>query len=112
MTSRYRNRVVRTNSNVLYRESLKKRFRSLIRQYTTPVLDYPSVGEMEDLVVTNHVWSQGDRYYKLAHKHYGDAELWWIIAWYNNSPTESHLKLGDVIFIPSPLERLLYYYGV
>ena len=112
MTSRYASRVIRTNADPLYRESLKKRSRRLIQQYVTPVLEYPTVADMEELVIANHVWSLGDRYYKLAHKHYGDPELWWVIAWYNNSPTESHLKLGDVIFIPSPLERLFHYYGV
>jgi|TARA_R100000458_G_C8259333_1_gene234999 nucleoid-associated protein YgaU len=112
MTSRYRSREIKVNANELYKESLKVRSRKLVRQYTTPVFDTPSVDDLEDITVINHVWSMGDKYYKLAHHHYGDSELWWVIAWYNNAPTESHLKLGDVIFIPSPLERLLTYYGV
>jgi len=112
VTNRYRSRQIKTNIDGLYAESFKKRFKKLIRQYTTPILETPSAGDIRDLTVVNHIWSLGDRYYKLAHKHYGDSELWWVIAWYNNAPTESHLELGDVVLIPSPLERVLYHYGV
>jgi nucleoid-associated protein YgaU len=48
----------------------------------------------------------------LAHKHYGDANLWWIIAWYNKKPTEAHVKMGDIITIPLPLDKVIRYLGV
>ena len=41
-------------------------------------------------------------YINYQKKYYGDAEYWWLIAWYNNKPTESHFKLGDVVYIPLP----------
>jgi len=30
---------------------------------------------------------------------------------YNQKPTEFHLKLGDVVYIPTPLETVLFYVG-
>ena len=49
----------------------------------------------------------GDRYYKLAASFYGDARYWWIIAWFNKKPTESHIKVGDIIRIPTSLGDIL-----
>ena len=83
-----------------------------MRFYETPIIKNPSVAERTGLTADAHIWKYGDRLYKLADQYYNDSRFWWVIAWFNNSPTESHLILGDVIFIPSPLERLLYYYGV
>ena len=56
-----------------------------------------------------HIWKTGDRYYKLAAAYYGRPQLWWVIALYNQKPTEGHLKIGDVIKIPTSLDLLLYY---
>ena len=58
------------------------------------------------------VWSEGDRYYKLAQHFYGDSAHWWIIAWFNKKPTEGHINFGDLIYVPLPLERVISYYGV
>jgi len=38
--------------------------------------------------------------------------MWWVIAWFNKLPTESHIKLGDVIYIPMPLNEILKIYGL
>jgi nucleoid-associated protein YgaU len=79
-----------------------------IRHYDTPKFSYP-----DPLVVANsltrirHVWKSEDMYWKLAAKHYGDAQLWWVIAWFNKKPTESHVTLGDVVYIPMPLDTVL-----
>ena len=48
-------------------------------------------------------------YSKLAHKHYGDSSLWWVIAWFNKRPTESHVTVGTVIVIPMPIQKVLKY---
>ena len=47
-----------------------------------------------------HVWSQGDKLYKLANVYYGDKNLFWVIGLYNNKPTDAHFNFGDVVFIP------------
>ena len=50
---------------------------------------------------TEHVWSHGDKLYKLAFKYFGDKDLFWIIGLFNNKPTDSHYSYGDVVFIPN-----------
>lgn len=50
---------------------------------------------------------QGDKMYKYAHDIYGNADYWWIIAWFNSKPTDAHCKIGDVLYIPLPLDRAL-----
>jgi len=110
--SRYTSRKIYRISNGLYDEDLKKRGLKAFRYYKTPRLKKPSNFELSEIDEIGHTWSLGDRYYKLAYKHYGDAELWWIIAWYNNKPTEAHLEIGDVISIPTPLWKIRSAYGV
>ena len=44
--------------------------------------------------------------------YYDVAELWWVIAQFNQKPTDSHYSLGDVVYIPLPLEKVLTLYGV
>ncbi len=95
-----------------YRRLLQDRGRRFIDIYTTPRLAHPTPEQITRLQLIGHTWRVGDRFFKLAHKYYGDAELWWVIAWYNRAPTESHLKVGDPITIPLPLERILSYLKV
>ena len=59
------------------------------------------------MIIKNHVWSVGDRYYKLAIDNYGDASYWWVIAMFNQRPTEANWTVGEVVQIPLPLERFL-----
>ena len=66
---------------------------------------------MANFDTTTHIWKLGDRYHKLASEYYADSELWWVIASYNKKPTEFHLKAGDIVYIPMPLETVLYYMG-
>lgn len=51
--------------------------------------------------VIEHVWSHGDKLYKLANRYLGDRSLFWIIGLYNNKPTDSHYSYGDIVYIPS-----------
>jgi len=67
------------------------------------------VREIQTLSQVRHIWSTGDRFYKLAAKHYGNPEYWWVIAHYNQRPTEANMSLGDMIRIPLPLEKILTY---
>ena len=78
-------------------------------QYSTPSFRRLSVSQRRSLNEIKHIWKTGDRYYKLAATYYGRPELWWAIALYNNKPTEGHIKLGDTIRIPLPLEKYLRY---
>ena len=106
MTSRYDNRFIRVNAASIYNELFIRREIGIVSQYTTPRFSYPTVDESLELNIIPFVWKMGDRFYKLADHYYNDPKLWWVIAWFNKTPTESHLKIGDVVQIPLPLERV------
>ena len=55
-------------------------------------------------------WQTGDRLEKIASQAYGDGSYWWIIARYNNKPTDAHYAVGDQVLIPKPFSviRSLY----
>lgn len=84
---------------------------TLINQYDTPKFRFPDQNSMAKFSSIQHVWSLGDRYYKLASEYYSDPSLWWVIAFYNKKPTEFHVSLGETIYIPTPLETVLFYMG-
>ena len=95
-----------------YSKFLDKRGRFSIRQYTTPLMKKINYSDLEHLNVVAHIWSVGDKYYKLAHQYYGNSTVWWVIAHLNQKPTESHCKLGDTIRVYMPLQEVLIYLGV
>jgi hypothetical protein len=107
MINRYSNKTIFKNNLNLYSNILKNRFVKEINQYETRYFkfDYKKIINNGDII--KHTWSVGDRYYKLSYKYYGDTRDWWIIALFNNKPTESHLKIGDILEIPTPLQLVL-----
>jgi|TARA_R100000908_G_C3732642_1_gene131513 hypothetical protein len=109
--SRYFGRNKRLNKNPLYQEFLDKRNVKQIEQYTSPVFPELTPARRASIEYDTHVWKRGDKFYKLAYQYYGDSELWWLIAWFNQSPTESHLRLGDRIMVPTFYERVMTYFN-
>lgn len=107
MPSRYSTTPIGTNNASLYEEIFKERNVRFIRQYFTPMMTHLDAEEMWNIDTISHLWSLGDRYYKLADKYYNNPALWWVIAWFNRAPTEAHLNIGDVILIPTPLNTWL-----
>jgi len=107
--SRFNKRRVFKNRSDLYQEMAEERDVAYFRQYETARLRYPTAEEMREIRTINHLWTAGDKYYKLAHKYYGDSTLWWVIAWFNKRPTESHIKRGTTIVIPMPAVKVLKY---
>lgn len=95
-----------------YKKLLKKRNRRQATIYKSPDLSHPSPKEISNLETIGHVWSAGDRFSKLAYEHYDDPGLWWVIAWFNQYPTDAHVDTGDTIQIPHPIERILGYLEV
>ena len=112
MTSRYDGTNVFNNSDRIYHNIFKDRGVGQITQYGTRNLKYPSPQQMSQLTILTHVWAYGDQYYKLAHDSYGDPSKWWVIAFFNQKPTESDLRFGTVVYTPHPIERILGFYGV
>lgn len=88
-----------------------RQVKDAIIQYSTVALHNPTLAERQSLKTTKHVWTFGDRFYKLAAQYYGEPEYWWVIAWYNGYPTEVTVKKGDVLSIPLNLEQTLEVLG-
>ena len=113
MASRYGGRGLIYNDN----EEYKKKFfidRNVnqIVHYDTAELFYPDgdeVGELQNIKVR---WGATSKLYNLAAQHYSDPAYWWVIAWYNKKPTEAHFKIGEIVYVPLPLEDVLEYFGV
>tara|TARA_Y100000310_G_C20271319_1_gene618165 strand:+ start:106 stop:447 length:342 start_codon:yes stop_codon:yes gene_type:complete len=101
------------NNNIEFYEFLRKKRNNLknIVQYETQVMRNPTLDDRVRLVTDAHLWSYGDRFYKMAHQYYGDVNYWWVIAWYNGYMTESAVFPGDVIQIPVDLEQALVTLG-
>ena len=97
---RYRKRSFATNKEQSYDRVFRERGVNNITQYTTPVTPRPNEDQLSQIKYYEYAWSIGDRFWKLADSIYGDKDLWYIIARFNEVPTEAHLKPGQIIRIP------------
>ena len=111
MVTRYDRRRLILNDDELYWDMLQRRHVNYIRQYASGVLHYPTFKDLQSITKIPHIWSTGDRFYKLASQHYGTPTYWWVIALFNQAPTEASLFLGKQIFVPMPLEAILRVYN-
>lgn len=109
MANRYDGVMEAINEEEMYAGHRERRGVKTITQFKTFSMTHPTVEQIGTLQLVGHMWKLGDRYYKLAYEHYGDSQWWWVIAWYNQLPTESHVELGQVIDIPFPLHQVLSY---
>ena len=101
--SRYTGRRQAVNSNEMYDKLLEDRGVEQILQYTTPTLKLVSADDLERITTIDYTWRQGDKFWRLAAQHYGNPSLWWVIAQFNQKPTEHHISIGDTIKIPTEL---------
>jgi hypothetical protein len=96
----------------MYSDMLEKRGRNTnVAHYESARYHTPTETELESIDHIAHLWKTGDRLYKLAATHYDDPSSWWIIALYNGTPTEGHITVGDTIYIPTPVGRILSLFG-
>ena len=105
--ARYHKTEIFSNRSEYYKPLRSSRDLKSIRHYETPMIYNPGVVDRMVVLSTDHIWVYGDRFYKLANQYYGDPAYWWIIAWYNGKPTESHMNFGDLIAIPVNLHDAL-----
>ena len=105
--SRYNGRNKATNNTEMYKDLLEKRGVEQIVQYTTAQLKFPDDAQYRRIRTVDHVWRSGDKFWKLAADQYADPKLWWVIAQFNQKPTEGHLEPGDIIKIPIDLSIIL-----
>lgn len=107
MGIRYEDRIVVINNDERYEQLFRDRRVNFIRHYKTPNLK--SIGETDDFSFqeVEIVWASGQKFWRLSQKYYGSPELWWVIAWYNLTPTEHHVSNGSIIRVPFPLQRVV-----
>ena len=105
--SRYANNRIVVTADTEYSDILQQRDLSSISHYSFRKFKTIKVKDLSQVTVLNHTWESQDRYFKLSNQYYGDPTYWWIIAYFNNAPLESDLKVGQVILIPVPLEYIL-----
>ncbi len=104
---RYQDREILENTEDASEDLRKKRGVKKIHHYSTSIFGKPSVEDYANLTLVPHLWKVGDRFYKLAHEHYGSSKYWWVIAQFNSKPTESHVLIGEKIIVPLPLDSAL-----
>lgn len=112
MVDRNSNRTIYRNSEDSMSKQFKNRGRTSIAQYTSPNYNELTVDQIVTLDVADHTWRGNDSLTALAHKHYGDITLWWVIAYFNEIGSEYDLDQGDIIGIPGPINRVLNYMGI
>ena len=112
MGLRDKNTKIVQNSSGHYKKILERRGVKNLSHYGTPTLRHPTISERASIATTGHIWAYGDRFYKLAHKYYGDANFWWVIAWRNGQPTEATIQTGDFLDIPLDINKALDALGV
>ena len=107
MFDRYLRREIMKNDLEMYRKLFNDRNIKYVRQYETPEYKSLSPSDVSKLKIIEHYWAVGDRFYKLANEYYGDPKDWWVIAQFNNKPTDSHVSIGDKILIPTPIAKVI-----
>jgi hypothetical protein len=91
---------------------LEERGVTSITQYTTKIMPDLSRAQRNHLSVAQKLWTVGDRLYKLSAQYYGSPKYWWVIARFNNKPTDAHFNVGETVYIPMPREVIFDMYGV
>ena len=104
---RFQDRVIFFNNAEVYAEVFEERGVSGIQQFAMPNMSTVPPPIRGILNPTTIMWKRGDSFQKLAANFYGDSRYWWVIAWYNYTPTEAHVRYGSSIDVPFPLDRVL-----
>ncbi len=98
--NRYSRRTRAINDVYEDEELFEKRGVKQIEQHTTPKSKNPTQEELNRIDYELHFWTVGERFFKLAQKYYNDHRYWYIIARFNNKPSEAQVEAGEQIKIP------------
>ena len=79
-------------------------------QYATRPLFHPQPQAAAALAGDPRIWSAKDKLYNISQQQYGSPQYWWVIAWFNQKASEADFKIGDIYYIPRPLETVLGYF--
>ena len=109
--SRYNNTPIFLNDDPNYKNVFfRNRDMQETYQYSLLNLRYPSLDAMGNLTNVGLVWGATDKLYNISNQYYGEPNYWWIIAWYNKKGSEAEFEVGEIYYVPLPLEDLLEYY--
>ena len=75
---RYANRREILIDGDMYRRVLSEKERKRITVHATPTFPEKTADFLQQLRPDRYVWRMSDNYYKVAHKVYGDRDLWWL----------------------------------
>jgi len=78
-------------------------------QFASPMMNFPSAEDIDNLNVETYVWQYGDKFWKIANEFYGNPDAWWVIAWFNKKPLEADWRPGDIVNVPMNLEEVYKY---
>ena len=90
-----------------FEDLLEVRKKMFIVQHKTKTLKNITPAEMSQVYSIHHLWKMADRYWKLSNKYYNDPKYWWVIAEWNQRPTEALIDVGEIILVPTPLGQAL-----
>lgn len=112
---RYQNKKIAILEHPYYQKFLEERDAKKIQYYelNSGNLHYPDSFEMKQLDIVSYIWENGDNFANLAYEFYNkNPEYWWVIAFFNQKPLDQLVKVGDLIYIPTPLNKILSIYKV
>jgi len=113
MPSRYNNRAkVDVSKEEMFRQIKERRDLNMITLYGTARFNSLTDLQLQSLGYETYTWSRGDRFYKIAADYYGDPSYWWVVALFNNTPTEKQIAIGQEIYVPLEPESLASMMGV
>ena len=100
------------NNSEQYRHLIEKKDLNYINHYST-ISNVKKNNLKENILYIKYEWKASDKFYKLAQEYYSDPSLWWIIAHFNDIPTEHEISIGQIIKIPNPsnLQETLNFLG-
>lgn len=110
--SRNNNKTQIKNNYNQYMHLLEKKDLKFINHYST-ISNIRKENLEKNILYTEYEWKSSDKFYKLAQEYYSDPSLWWIIAHFNNIPTEHQISVGQMIKIPnsSNLQETINFLG-
>lgn len=113
MYIRYKNNRIIQNDNEVYKPLFDERGLKFITHLSMGGLKYPTQEEIDAFILNKEEWKIGDALWKYAAKYYeGRGHFWWVIAHFNQKPTDQHYTIGDIVYIPQPLDKVLRSYGL
>ena len=105
--SRYKQSRKATNRDDMYKEVFEKKGVQKITQFRSKKLRQIEDKDKQKIKFIKYIWKYGDNFWLLAAKYYSDPKMWWVIAAFNNIPTENHIEIGDELKIPVNLSEAL-----